>query len=162
MLWHAATMTDLNNKHSHNFWDTHPTNRARTIMRLKWGKEYNAKHSMQMGKPYASNGKLNGKCPLPQCGKADGCGHMLGGCENPEIQSIIIKRHNEATQLLHKAVMASDIGGCYAIMDAGNKMRADLLVIKELMQREVNKWTEDKVIHDKTHGSHTQPLQHHA
>ena len=89
-------------------------------MRLRWGKEYNAKYAVQTRMPYASNGKLDGLCPMSRCGKADGCGHMLGGCENPDIKSIINKRHNEATQLLYKAIMSSDVGGCYTIVDAGH------------------------------------------
>ena len=172
-LWHDAAKTDLNNKYSHNFWDNQPSNVSRTIMRLRWGKEYNAKHALQMKKPYASNGRMDGVCPLDKCGEPDGCGHMLGGCRNPTIRSIIIKRHNEAVQLIYKAILASDIGGSYTVMDAGHlpgetlhsripgwmlpntpddvrrRMRPDLLLITGLTQRETNEWAEDKVVKDK-------------
>ena len=50
-LWHKSTMIDLNNKYSHGFWDNQPTRVARTIMRLRWGREYNAKHAKQMNIP---------------------------------------------------------------------------------------------------------------
>ena len=99
---------------------------------------------------------------------------MLGECRNPDIKSMIIKRHNDAVQLLYKAVLASDIGGCYTIMDAGHlpgetihdriprwilpntpgaertKMRPDLLLITGLTQREANNWSDDHIVQDKT------------
>ena len=99
---------------------------------------------------------------------------MLGECRNPDIKSMIIKRHNDAVQLLYKAVLASDIGGCYAIMDAGHlpgetihdripgwmlpntpeaertKMRPDLLLITGLTQREANNWSDNLQVHNKT------------
>jgi ribonuclease HI len=171
--WHAATSTSLCGKHSHRFWDNQPINVARTVMRLRWGREYNAKNAMHMNKPYASNGKLDGICPLPRCGLPDGCGHMLGGCLNPDIRSMIIKRHNDAVQLLYKAILASDLGGCYAVMDAGHmpgemlhsripkwmlpntpdteraRMRPDLLLVSGITQRDANTWADDQVVDNK-------------
>ena len=98
---------------------------------------------------------------------------MLGGCPNPTIRGIVIQRHNYAAQLIYKAILASDIGGSYAIVDAGHmpgetthnripkwmlpntpdetrqRMRPDLLLVTGLTQREVNNWDDDTTVNNK-------------
>ena len=62
--WHAATTSQLDNNYSHKFWDRLPTNMARTILRLRWGREYNAKLAAKMKLPYVPTGNTDGNCPL--------------------------------------------------------------------------------------------------
>ena len=164
--WHTATTTHLDNKYSHRYWDRLPANMARTILRLRWGREYNAKLATKMKLPYAPTGNTDGNCPL--CKLPDSCAHMLGGCQHPDIKAMTIKRHNTAVQLLHKATQASELGGCYTLMDAGhlpgelvhtripkwmlpdtdddmrNQLRPDLLLIQGLTQRRANTWPNGK------------------
>ena len=169
--WHAATTTQLDNKYSHKYWDTLPANMARTIIRLRWGREYNAKLAAKMKHPYLPTGGTDGNCPL--CKLPDSCAHMLGGCQHPEIKAMTIKIHNNAVQLIHRAVQASELGGCYTLMDAGhlpgelvhtrlpkwmlpdlddetrNQLRPDLLVIQGLAQRRANAWPKGKKLRHK-------------
>ena len=58
------------------------------------------------------------RCPL--CGGRDSIGHMLGECACPEIQAIIIERHNWAARLILAAVLAAALGACEVYADVGS------------------------------------------
>ena len=99
---------------------------------------------------------------------------MPGGCDKPDMKTLTISRHNSAVQLLYKAIQASELGGCYTVMDAGhlpgelmhtrlpgwllpdteedtrNKLRPDLLIVKGLTQRKANTWTARGRVRNKT------------
>ena len=55
------------------------------------------------------------------CGAADSGGHILGGCYNPQLSAMYIKRHNIAVQTIARTLSRGKHGGGYMVMDATSR-----------------------------------------
>ena len=54
-------------------------------------------------------------CPL--CPGQDGCSHMFGGCQHPNMKAHYISRHNRAARVLFDAIQRGNLGGSFCMWD---------------------------------------------
>ena len=88
------------------------------LLKLRWGAFWNKKLAHQRRQPWYGAPTREATCPVCHRG-LDGAGHILGGCEHPELRAIYISRHNQAVQIIHRAVAKGACGNLHCIMDAG-------------------------------------------
>ena len=90
------------------------------VLKARFGLTWNVKRACMFGKPYRKGQAVPTYPRCPLCGGRDSIGHMLGECACPEIQAIIIERHNGAARLILAAVLAAALGACEVYADVGS------------------------------------------
>jgi hypothetical protein len=143
------------------------------IHKGKWGILWNKKLAARMHTKYNPNDTHIAKdhiCPI--CGvDGDSGGHILGGCTDPHIVKVKIKRHDNAVRHIKTLLYHSQFQKSYIIMDAGgdkNKpkrlptwllpnqdklertFRPDILIVEGLLDTDIAKGH----IPDLTHKEH--------
>ena len=67
----------------------------------------------------AGHGQEKCCAPCPLCAHPEDSGpHILGGCKDEEMHSIITKRHNQAVQIIMRHIARGTRSGGFALMDA--------------------------------------------
>jgi ribonuclease HI len=94
-----AAISPYSDPSSHHFltsgkisWST-----RRLALRYRGGGIYNNKHALRYGHA------TNDRCPL--CHQPDGQGHMLGGCQHPDLRKAYTHRHHTAGDTIRTALI---------------------------------------------------------
>ena len=97
----------------------------RTVLQARTGTLKNRKRDYRYGQIALSPDESEPLCPLPQCGKPDSQGHMLGGCLNPHIHGMICARHNEAGRAIYDEIRHGRHAHAYCTLDVGSAARIE-------------------------------------
>ena len=103
-------------KHSNYMWEPSSRTPALTVRRtwmLRWGLTFTNQTACRW-KIKRNGVAATTTCPL--CPGQDGCSHMFGGCQHPNMKAHYISRHNRAARMLFDAIQRGNLGGFFLYM----------------------------------------------